>query len=89
MELTYTICPHCNKRIYERQCGNCKYFIQHYLKDGLSFIKINAGHCTASRQCKNKRMLDAACDQWESNGTVGIVKQGEGRNEDDTDDYHC
>ena len=78
MELTYTICPHCNKRVYQRQCGNCKHFIQHYGKDGLSFIKINAGHCVANRRYKNKYMLDTACDQWEDDGSVaGQAERGD------------
>lgn len=78
MELTYTICPHCNKRVYQRQCGNCKHFIQHYRKFGNNFEKIASGHCTASPRIRQKYALSAACDQWEDDGSIaGQAERGD------------
>ena len=75
MELNYIICPHCHQRIYRRQCGNCKHFIQHYGKLVLGFEKINAGHCIANSHMKNKSMLANACEQWEADGSFGLAEQ--------------
>lgn len=78
MELTYTICPHCNKRVYQRQCGNCKHFILHYVKDSKGFHELLAGHCAVSPRMTRKYIYADACDQWEDDGSVaGQAERGD------------
>lgn len=49
-------------------CSNCKYFMQHYIKDGPygrgTFTPINCGHCT-SRRIKSRTPGTIACNDFE------------------------
>lgn len=38
----------------ERACENCKFYIQHYIRDGNVFTKIYDGHCVKGRVKRKK-----------------------------------
>ena len=50
----------------ERVCENCRYFHQHYVRDGCGFSKVFAGHCTYPR-LKDRENSDS-CDYFERRG---------------------
>lgn len=43
-------------------CGKCRFFVQHYDKDGLS---VDFGHCRKNNIPKPKRPHDPACGFWD------------------------
>ena len=46
-------------------CENCKYFIKHYVKKNLKFIRTNYGHCAKSFfKCRNNNSSNF-CEAWE------------------------
>ena len=45
-------------------CKECKFFMQHYGKDGRGYFEINAGHCVAGKRLKD-RSADATCEYFE------------------------
>ena len=46
-------------------CEFCKYYIKHYVKQGVGFMEIYAGHCTRSRSIKKRRKHDDTCSYFE------------------------
>ena len=50
----------------QHNCGNCRYFAQHYSKRNTRFDKVFCGHClnTNYKSVKPKRPFDL-CDYWE------------------------
>ncbi|MBD5632129.1 MAG: hypothetical protein HDP34_02725 [Clostridia bacterium] len=52
-----------------KRCGNCRYFIWHYIKHPCGFHKIGIGHCVndeLKRKISRKFFeTDKACDYWE------------------------
>lgn len=52
----------------ESTCYNCKYFVQHYIKNNFKFCKIACGHCingciTKREKMKNFKNADI-CTFW-------------------------
>lgn len=55
-------------------CNNCRYFLQHYIKDNTVYRVIFCGHCinrNLNPQNKKKRPFNVACEFWE---TIEIKK---------------
>lgn len=54
------------KRLYgdgckPMRCQECMNFVQHYIKAGVRYIKINEGHCVAGKRNRNKKTEDERC----------------------------
>lgn len=43
-------------------CGQCRFFIQHYTKDG---EPVDWGHCNRTDVYHSKRVSNASCGYWE------------------------
>lgn len=43
-------------------CGTCKYFVQHYTKDG---NPLDWGHCCKGNVQHSKRISTASCGSWD------------------------
>lgn len=58
---------------FEKTCQNCRYYSQHYSKQGIRYIFAFCGHCIkrGSKSRKNNRSL-IVCDLWED---VAIKKE--------------
>lgn len=58
----------------EKKCKNCKYFIEHYVKDGTHLLGLGKGHCANSeipRKIKKNDVQDTHyCEKWESNAEL-------------------
>lgn len=58
----------------EKKCKNCKYFIEHYVKDGTHLFGLGKGHCINDeipRKIRNKGVQDTHyCDKWESDAEL-------------------
>lgn len=58
----------------EKACGNCKFYIEHYVKYKAIFQKIGEGHCINDElnppRKRNKYRLYENCDKWESNSEL-------------------
>ncbi len=48
----------------EQYCGNCKYFIRHYIKQTGKFSPIDHGHCRYP-MLKNRMVDTKACKHFE------------------------
>ena len=63
----------------EKKCKNCKYFIEHYVKDGTHLLGLGKGHCTNDqipRKIRNKGVQDTHyCDKWESDAELKREKK--------------
>lgn len=61
----------------EKNCKNCKYFVQYYIKHKRYLIKAECGHCINARflnkRPKEYKELREQCYYWESQ----IIKQEE------------
>ena len=57
----------------EKLCGNCRYYLEHYIKQNTNYRKILCGHCTNRNYFdgRKKRPLET-CEYWE---TVEIKKE--------------
>lgn len=58
----------CGDTAPQKICGNCRYFLAHYVKAGTRFHKICAGHCICnkySRSAWKKSDYAKACAYWE------------------------
>lgn len=44
-------------------CENCKFFVQHYIKNGNSYTEINLGHCIYLKP-EQKKPLEEACENF-------------------------
>lgn len=47
-----------------KDCGNCIYYIQHYVKSGSQFVPTYCGHCIHGNL--KKRKTDDSCKYFES-----------------------
>ena len=54
---------------FDKKCGDCRYYVQHYFKCDTRFIPIRgSGHCASIYLCKSIRPATAseyACTLWE------------------------
>lgn len=46
----------------EKACKNCRFYSQHYSKQGIRFGFVSCGHCTNRN---NKKMKPVLCNYWE------------------------
>lgn len=44
-------------------CGNCVYFVRHYIRNGRKFQPLSFGHCTYPR-IKSRTDETPACDKF-------------------------
>ena len=52
------------KPVNEKNCKNCKFFSQHYTKQGSRFHNVCCGHCLNRN---NKKMIPLnSCGYWEN-----------------------
>ncbi|MBD5585503.1 MAG: hypothetical protein HDQ88_10505 [Clostridia bacterium] len=61
-----------NQEFYS-SCTNCKYFVQHYRKDGMYYKKVNCGHCLNFRLKMDMRKsfpFINGCEKWEEDVTT-------------------
>ena len=49
------------------KCQDCIHFMQHYIRDGYIYVKINNGHCTAGK-LKNRKSEDKTCQFFVKKG---------------------
>lgn len=47
----------------EQKCGNCNFFIRHYIKSSGRFTEIDNGHCTYPR-LKHRDGSQKACEYF-------------------------
>jgi len=45
-------------------CGNCEYFVQHYVWIGKRFNAVLMGHCKPESHFRNRRPTDKPCEHW-------------------------
>lgn len=51
----------------QKQCGNCRYFSEFYVKYNCRFIPTNCGRCILKRvDCHLFRGNNPACNNWEN-----------------------
>jgi len=57
----------------EKSCKNCRYFLQHYIKDNIRYSKIFCGHCINPnfKNSRKPRPLEI-CELWED---IAIKKE--------------
>ena len=58
-----------NKTLVQRTCGDCKFFLHHYVKCKSGLRSAHCGHCTKSEIIKQKKKVAAcsfACEYWQS-----------------------
>jgi len=54
----------------KKSCGNCRFFSQHYSKQGIRYSPVYCGHCINRN---NKKMMPlGVCDFWED---ITILKE--------------
>ena len=54
----------------EKRCENCRYFLQHYIKQNSRFFNVCCGHCINQ---SNKKMTPLkTCEFWED---IAIAKE--------------
>lgn len=53
------------KQINEKTCTNCRYYSQHFSKQGTRYNKIHCGHCLHKNIKKYKRCPLELCEDWE------------------------
>lgn len=46
----------------EKNCQNCRYYLAHYSKTNIGYVKTTCGHCT---QIMKKPFKGVVCERWE------------------------
>lgn len=49
----------------QRSCNNCRYYSQHYSKQGTKFRTVNCGHCLYKSVRNYKSRPLVLCEHWE------------------------
>lgn len=52
----------------EKSCENCSFYIQHYVKRNIEYMKTASGHCGKRKANGQYRNVDKPCEFWEING---------------------
>ena len=48
-----------------KQCKDCKFFIQHYIRIYGRYSKLDKGHCVAGKSCKDRAADNKKCEYFE------------------------
>lgn len=57
----------------DKICGNCNYFVRHYVFSAHCFTEIEHGHC-GTLGLKNRKTLQKACDHFEEKAETPPIK---------------
>jgi hypothetical protein len=64
-----------NKIDNEKTCKNCRYYSQHYSKQGIRYGIVHCGHClNGNHNNRIKKSLFEACEYWND---VAVKKRKE------------
>lgn len=55
-------------------CGNCRFFIQHYVLADRKYIPTNCGHCKHGSRTKGRKPKDT-CEYFEYDDTPWYLKK--------------
>lgn len=60
------------KQIKEKSCQSCRYYSQHYTKQGTRYDNVHCGHCLHKNSRDYKRRPLKFCEYWED---IAIKKE--------------